>query len=197
MKFIKLLFVVLVLLGCSHQVNESESTTTNQTTKEPEVTTIGTTISPSVTTTMAITTTVPVTTTTPITTTVTTTTVTTITTTTTTSVIEEVGSTLSPVTSDYLMRMIEDKETFYAYLGTTTCPHCQAYKPVVEQVVSLTPNINFFVVMLDVDTGSRQSELLDFLQLEYIPLTIQVVDGEIVDQYVGEMNTDQLIEFMN
>lgn len=184
MKLLKLLLVMIFLVGCSAQEESKtpDTTTTIVTTTTPVVTTLVTTT---------------VTTTTPITTTVTTTTTKPVTTTSTTTTMQEVGSVLSPVTSDFLLRMIEDKETFYAYLGTTTCPHCQIHKPVVEQVVSITPNIDFFYVMLDTDNGDRKNELLNLLGLEYIPLTIQVVNGEVVDQYVGEMTTDQLIEFMN
>ena len=186
MKFVRVLLVLFLLIGCSiqeaDQTQVSITSTTTTTTTTPAVTTKVTTT---------------VTTTTPITMVVTTTTTAPVITATTTTIEKDISSVLSPVTSDYLLRMIEDKETFYAYLGTTTCPHCQVYKPVVEQVVSIIPNIDFFYVMLDTDTGKRQGELLDLLGLEFIPLTIQVVNGEVVDQYVGEMDVDQLIEFMN
>lgn len=182
MRILKVLIVFILLCGCTQQVsNESdhsqidaEITTAPIVTTQPPVTTTSIITTPITTTTTALTTTTPITTTS-----------------------APQGSVLSPVTSDYLLGRIEAGDSFFAYLGTTTCPHCQAYKPIVEEVVSEMANIDFFYIMLDTDTGKRQKELVELLSLEYIPLTIRVEKGVVTSQNIGEMTKEDLKEFMN
>lgn len=143
-----------------------------------------------------VTTTVPETTTSPVTTTTVETTTKIQETTPITTTTAKLGSVLSPVTAKYIMNAIADKETFYIYLGVTSCPHCQAYKPVVEETLKEVENVKFVGIFLDEDTSPEKAELVRLLELEFIPMTVQVQDGEIVDTHTGEMSKEELLEFM-
>ncbi|MBQ9987917.1 MAG: thioredoxin family protein [Erysipelotrichales bacterium] len=175
--------IIFALLSCTTQQGSANTNSSSSTS-----TTAITTTTPVVTTTTKPVTTTPVTTTTPITTTTTTPIVTTI--------VEETGSMLAPVTSNYLISSIEEGYSFYAILGTTQCPHCKAQKTLLEDYLSTRPNITFFVVMLDTDTSTRKAELVEYLDLYSIPLTIKVENGEVVNKFEGRMELEELERFM-
>ncbi|MBE6114001.1 MAG: thioredoxin family protein [Erysipelotrichaceae bacterium] len=182
--------IIFTLLSCTTQQGSTNTNSSSSTSTTAITTTITT---PVVTTTTKPVTTTPVTTTTPITTT---TTPVTTTTPIVTTIVEETGSMLAPVTSNYLISSIEEGYSFYAILGTTQCPHCKAQKTLLEDYLSTRPNITFFVVMLDTDTSTRKAELVEYLDLYSIPLTIKVENGEVVNKFEGRMELEELERFM-
>ena len=183
MKKLMIVFICMLLCGCSSQNNENAEIT-QVTTTTPATTAVSTT-------TTLVTTTTPVTTTTAKTTVATTTTsqVTTTTPVTTTSILtttaKPVQKGLIEKTSGDILNMIINQESFIVYLGTSYCPHCVEYKPHVEEFLKDYKDVAIYYVVLDKSDANQTSELVSLVALEYTPTTFLIVDGGTQDSFVG------------
>lgn len=99
------------------------------------------------------------------------------------------------VQTSEIIEMINNKETFVVYLGTTTCGHCQKYAPIIEEVCKEEGAV-IYKVMLDESVASDNLVFVNEYGLEYTPTTYYFKDGEMVTSFVGTLEVEELVDFL-
>lgn len=72
------------------------------------------------------------------------------------------------------------------------CGPCKLYAPVFERAAAQRPEINFHTVDIDEDPGIR-----DEFQVQSVPTTIIVVDGDEVSRMPGAKSSKMLDTFLD
>lgn len=106
----------------------------------------------------------------------------------------EPGEVIS-VTSGDILTMIENKETFVVYMGQTTCPHCQDYAPIIDEVCE-EKGATIYKVMLDLSDPENNMVFVQDYGLEYTPTTFYFEEGEMITSFVGNVTTKELTDFL-
>lgn len=98
--------------------------------------------------------------------------------------------------SNQVIDKIENKETFLLYITSETCPACQLYDPVYQEVNEDYPNLLF---KLDyIDESENNKEVFDELVKNHIgsikatPTTFVVIEGEVKESYLGMLKYSEL-----
>lgn len=94
-----------------------------------------------------------------------------------------------------ILELIENKETFVVYLGSTTCGHCQDYAPIVEKAC-VEKGATIYKVMLDLSDGADNKAFIEEYGLEYTPTTYYFEEGKVKDSFVGVVTVDELMSFI-
>lgn len=103
-----------------------------------------------------------------------------------------------------IMQKMDNKETFFFVVASSTCSACIAYKPVLQEFVA---NKDFNLLYVEVDTEGSKSEAdrANVLKLfeEYLddtinltPTTVFIKDGVLEDYIVGQMKYTELIAWV-
>ncbi|MBR5795355.1 MAG: thioredoxin family protein [Erysipelotrichaceae bacterium] len=106
---------------------------------------------------------------------------------------QPVGS-LTEISMQTFQEQVDNKETFIVLFSQTTCSFCKAYKEILKDYMKEHP-LN--VVYIEVDK-EENTDAFDFLledeldRLEYLPATVYVKDGEVVDFCEGELMPEQI-----
>lgn len=86
---------------------------------------------------------------------------------------------------DYTKLLSDSNILYVIKIGATWCSHCRKYKPIFEEVASEYEN-NEKVDFYDADSDNR--DLSDFFtkqQIEYLPTTLFIKNGEVLDKTTG------------
>lgn len=70
------------------------------------------------------------------------------------------------------------------------CAPCRALTPIIEEVSEKNPNIVFGSVNVD-----EENELAYKFNISSIPYVVKLVDGKVVDSFLGYRNIDEVEEF--
>ncbi|MBQ7892076.1 MAG: thioredoxin family protein [Erysipelotrichaceae bacterium] len=106
---------------------------------------------------------------------------------------EPVGS-LTEISMQTFQEQVDSKETFIVLFSQTTCSFCKAYKETLKDYMKEHP---LDVVYIEVDK-EENTDAFDLLledkldKLEYLPATVYVKDGEVVDFCEGELMPEQI-----
>ena len=80
------------------------------------------------------------------------------------------------VSSEKLFVMLDEEKTFFLYIGRPSCPDCEEYKPILEDVV-----LNKFEVFYYNTDETREDkeyeDLLERLGVDAVPMLIQIKNG--------------------
>lgn len=78
---------------------------------------------------------------------------------------------------DEIKSMIETKETFILYIGSSECSHCAAYKPKLEDV-----SLEYKVIVYYIDTSKlsdeEYSKLTEIVSFSGTPTTVFIDNGD-------------------
>ena len=100
------------------------------------------------------------------------------------------------LTSQEVLDKLANKETFVVNLGSSTCPACIAYEPVVKEFMK-NYDVEIFTVTLDKETDEdAKAALLEAMPVEYTPSTQIVIEGEVVKKYEGVLEYKKLKELL-
>lgn len=107
------------------------------------------------------------------------------------------GSTevLSFSDGEEIMEKIENDESFVFIIGTSTCPACTQYKPVVEELIESKDVEVFYIESDKVDQEAVLELVENYLdnELEWTPTTYFVVDGEVNEVLPGALRYTELV----
>jgi len=78
---------------------------------------------------------------------------------------------------DDVIEKVDNKETFVLLLSQTTCSHCMAYKPKLQEVANKY-EIMVFYLEVDLLSDDEKKELKKYFSYEGTPTTIFVINGE-------------------
>ena len=87
-----------------------------------------------------------------------------------------------------MMKLLDNKETLVVYVGSSVCSACQAYKPIVTELIK-----NYKVKVYYVETNSDVTADLTALQekylgtVQYTPTTFIYKNGVMLDSKVGAL----------
>ena len=103
---------------------------------------------------------------------------------------------LSSKVKDWLDR-INSGDNVVTVIASSTCPHCQNYKPIIEKVCK-DKNIKLFFFESDELNGDEYTALTETVELEnyegYVPFTFIVKNKKVVEDYTGEQSESDTIE---
>jgi len=108
------------------------------------------------------------------------------------------GSRVSVVNPANVTQRMEAGETFVLIGGATTCPHCQAYAPTVEEYANAHRDLP--IVKVNIDQISDQVERSQFINKFMItgtPTTILIRDGQVVGSRAGNISMTELSNFID
>ena len=106
---------------------------------------------------------------------------------------ELAGSLIEITMSDMLEKMDND-ETFIVMFSQTSCSFCKAYKENLKEFMVDKP---LHILLIEIDKEENQEAFDTFLaekltELEYLPATVYIKDGEIEDFCEGELIAEQI-----
>lgn len=101
---------------------------------------------------------------------------------------------LTEITMNEFQQRLDNDETFIVLFSQTSCSFCKAYK---ENLKEFMAEHALHVVYVEVDKEENQLafDLLlaeKITRLEYLPATVYVKDGEVVDFCEGELFAEQI-----
>lgn len=113
--------------------------------------------------------------------------------------IDESISNLTVVNLDKLEELFKSEDTKIVFIGSLTCPHCTAIKPKINNLVKEL-DIDVYYLELSELTNQEQERLYsmnDFLaQGTSIPLVMAVKNNEVIDSFVGNIETEEIDAFL-
>lgn len=94
---------------------------------------------------------------------------------------------------------VESGKPVVTVLGSSSCPHCQSYKPIINALAKEKGFELFFYEVdklseEDYDTVNNTFELID--HEGYVPYTYVVIDNKFVDGETGLMEKETLTQYL-
>ena len=112
---------------------------------------------------------------------------------------EESISNLTVINVSKMKELFSSNDTKIIFVGSLTCPHCTAIKPVINSVVK-DLNITVYYLELSTMTDEENNEyysINEFLKNNNsIPLVMAVKHNEVIDSFVGEKDSKDVEEFL-
>ena len=108
-------------------------------------------------------------------------------------------SNLTVIDVSKMKELFSSNDTKIIFVGSLTCPHCTAIKPVINSVVK---NLNVTVYYLELSTMTDEENkeyysINEFLKNNNsIPLVMAVKNNEVIDSFVGEKDSKDIEEFL-
>ena len=112
---------------------------------------------------------------------------------------EESISNLTVINVSKMKELFSSNDTKIIFVGSLTCPHCTAIKPVINSVVK---DLNVTVYYLELSTMTDEENNEDYSINEFlknnnsIPLVMAVKNNEVIDSFVGEKDSKDVEEFL-
>ncbi len=112
------------------------------------------------------------------------------------------GNTSKPVvvlpTIDDWLADTQTSTPVVTIIGSTSCPHCQSYKPVITD---LSEEYGFKLYFFETDTMStdeveKLTTSYEKLNPEYIPFTAVIQDAKVIDTLVGYESEEAVVDFL-
>ncbi len=97
---------------------------------------------------------------------------------------------------DEYKKKIENKETFLLFVWQEGCTHCEAFKPIFNNVIK---KMDLKVYGIDLK-GLSEDEYKVFKNKTFVTGTPSLVlfeDGKYIDKFVGNKTEEELLEFLN
>lgn len=108
-------------------------------------------------------------------------------------------SNLTVIDVSKMKELFSSNDTKIIFVGSLTCPHCTAIKPVINSVVK-DLNVTVYYLELSTMTDEENKEyysINEFLKNNNsIPLVMAVKNNEVIDSFVGEKNSKDVEEFL-
>ena len=112
---------------------------------------------------------------------------------------EESISNLTVINVSKMKELFSSNDTKIIFVGSLTCPHCTAIKPVINSVVK-DLNVTVYYLELSTMTDEENNEyysINEFLKNNNsIPLVMAVKNNEVIDSFVGEKDSKDVDEFL-
>ena len=112
---------------------------------------------------------------------------------------EESISNLTVINVSKMKELFSSNDTKIIFVGSLTCPHCTAIKPVINSVVK-DLNVTAYYLELSTMTDEENKEyysINEFLKNNNsIPLVMAVKNNEVIDSFVGEKDSKDVEEFL-
>ena len=112
---------------------------------------------------------------------------------------EESISNLTVINVSKMKEVFSSNDTKIIFVGSLTCPHCTAIKPVINSVVK-DLNVTVYYLELSTMTDEENNEyysINEFLKNNNsIPLVMAVKNNEVIDSFVGEKDSKDVEEFL-
>lgn len=112
---------------------------------------------------------------------------------------EESISNLTVINVSKMKELFSSNDTKIIFVGSLTCPHCTAIKPVINSVVK-DLNVTVYYLELSTMTDEENKEyysINEFLKNNNsIPLVMAVKNNEVIDSFVGEKDSKDVEEFL-
>lgn len=113
--------------------------------------------------------------------------------------VEESISNLTVINVSKMKELFSSNDTKIIFVGSLTCPHCTAIKPVINSVVK-DLNVTVYYLELSTMTDEENKEyysINEFLKNNNsIPLVMAVKNNEVIDSFVGEKDSKDVEEFL-
>ena len=108
-------------------------------------------------------------------------------------------SNLTVIDVSKMKELFSSNDTKIIFVGSLTCPHCTAIKPVINSVVK-DLNVTVYYLELSTMTYEENTEyysINEFLKNNNsIPLVMAVKNNEVIDSFVGEKDSKDVEEFL-
>lgn len=108
-------------------------------------------------------------------------------------------SNLTVIDVSKMKELFSSNDTKIIFVGSLTCPHCTAIKPVINSVVK-DLNVTVYYLELSTMTDEENTEyysINEFLKNNNsIPLVMAVKNNEVIDSLVGEKDSKDVEEFL-
>ena len=106
----------------------------------------------------------------------------------------ELSGSLTEITMSDMQQRMDNDETFIVMFSQTSCSFCKAYK---ENLKNFMVDKPLHVLFIEIDKEENQEAFDIFLaekltELEYLPATVYIKDGEIEDFCEGELIAEQI-----
>ena len=112
---------------------------------------------------------------------------------------EESISNLTVINVSKMKELFSSNDTKSIFVGSLTCPHCTAIKPVINSVVK-DLNVTVYYLELSTMTDEENKEyysINEFLKNNNsIPLVMAVKNNEVIDSFVGEKDSKDVEKFL-
>ena len=109
---------------------------------------------------------------------------------------EEAGyPNLKDITVGEIKSKIKAKESFILMVSQTTCSHCKAFKPVIDEVAEEN-GLTIYVIESNMLTESDYKDLQKIITYDGTPTTGLFVKGKIVDKIEGESPKANVVELL-
>ena len=112
---------------------------------------------------------------------------------------EESISNLTVINVSKMKELFSSNDTKIIFVGSLTCPHCTAIKPVINSVVK-DLNVTVYYLELSTMTDEENNEyysINEFLKNNNsIPLVMAVKNNEVIDSFVGEKDSKDVEAFL-
>ena len=112
---------------------------------------------------------------------------------------EESISNLTVINVSKMKELFSSNDTKIIFVGSLTCPHCTAIKPVINSVVK-DLNVTVYYLELSTMTDEENKEyysINEFLKNNNsIPLVMAVKNNEVIDSFVGEKDSKDVEKFL-
>lgn len=112
---------------------------------------------------------------------------------------EESISNLTVINVSKMKELFSSNDIKIIFVGSLTCPHCTAIKPVINSVVK-DLNVTVYYLELSTMTDEENNEyysINEFLKNNNsIPLVMAVKNNEVIDSFVGEKDSKDVEKFL-
>ncbi len=98
---------------------------------------------------------------------------------------------IKEISRQQLDQMFAEESDFFLYVGRPTCPDCQAFYPVLEEIVSARgKRIYYYNTEVKASEKRKMRAYVENLGIDEIPMVLQVEQGKIKAHYNGQRDKD-------
>ena len=94
-------------------------------------------------------------------------------------------------------KMNANKESYILFIGSKSCTHCQAFKPIVEKVLTQYKDLDIYYVDLEAFEEEEIVKLSNVIKYDGTPTIAFIINGEEKSSYnrvEGETSKEKLIQ---
>lgn len=98
---------------------------------------------------------------------------------------------IKEISKQQVGQMFAEKSDFFLYVGRPTCPDCEAFYPILQEIVSAKgQRIYYYNTEAKASEKHKMRKFVESLGIDEIPMVLQVEQGKIKARYNGQRDKD-------
>lgn len=97
--------------------------------------------------------------------------------------------------SNQILDILSENQTSYIYVGRPSCPNCQDFKPVLDEVMQEISDKVFYYNTDEMRNEAEYENIIETLDIVGVPTMIKIENGKVTEELIGVQDNESLLQF--